>query len=91
MNFWGFTPWIFTKLDEFFTDFLKNLAPDNIKGEALLPTLVGELVDKGELSVSVLHSNAQWFGVTYKEDKPAVQAELKKLHDAGVYPASLRA
>ena len=91
MNFWGFTPWIFTKLDAFFTDFLKSLAPDNIKGEALLPTLVGELVDKGELSVSVLHSNAQWFGVTYKEDKPAVQAELKKLHDAGVYPASLRA
>ena len=90
MNFWGFTPWIFTKLDEFFTDFLKNLAPDNIKGEALLPTLVGELVDKGEMSVSVLHSNAQWFGVTYKEDKPAVQAELKKLHDTGVYPKSLR-
>ncbi len=91
MNFWGFTPWIFDKLDAFFNDFLKNLAPDNIKGEALLPTLVGELVDSGEMTVSVLHSNAQWFGVTYKEDKPAVQAELKKLHDAGVYPASLRA
>jgi len=91
MNFWGFTPWIFDKLDAFFTDFLKNLAPDNIKGEALLPTLVGELVDSGEMSVSVLHSNARWFGVTYKEDKPSVQAELKKLHDAGVYPPSLRA
>ena len=90
MNFWGFTPWIFTKLDEFFTDFLKNLAPDNVKGEALLPTMVGELIDSGELSVSVLHSNARWFGVTYKEDKPAVQSELKKLHDAGVYPKSLR-
>ena len=91
MNFWGFTPWIFDKLDAFFTDFLKNLAPDNVKGEALLPTLVGELVDSGEMSVSVLHSNARWFGVTYKEDKPSVQAELKKLHDAGVYPPSLRA
>ena len=91
MNFWGFTPWIFEKLDTFLTDFLKSLAPDNIKGEALLPTLVGELVDKGELNVSVLHSNAQWFGMTYKEDKPSVQAELKKLHDAGVYPVSLRA
>ena len=89
MNFWGFTPWIFEKLDAFFTDFLKNLAPDNIKGEALLPTLVGELIDKNELTVSVLHSNARWFGVTYKEDKPAVQAELKKLHDAGVYPKTL--
>ena len=90
MNFWGFTPWIFEKLEQFFTDFLKNLAPDNIKGEALLPTLVGELIDSREMTVSVLHSNARWFGVTYKEDKPAVQAELKKLHDTGVYPKSLR-
>ena len=89
MNFWGFTPWIFEKLDRFFTDFLKNLAPDNIKGEALLPTLVGELIESGEMTVSVLHSNARWFGVTYKEDKPAVQAELKKLHDTGVYPKTL--
>lgn len=90
MNFWGFTPWIFQKLEEYLNTFLKSLAPDNIKGEALLPTLVGELIDKGELSVSVLHSDARWFGVTYKEDKPAVQAELAKLHAAGVYPASLR-
>ncbi len=91
MNFWGFTPWIFDKLEAFFTKFLKSLAPDNIKGEALLPTMVGELIDSGELEVSVLHSDARWFGVTYKEDKPAVQAELRALHDAGAYPKSLRA
>lgn len=90
MNFWGFTPWIFGKLEAFFTEFLKNLAPDNIKGEALLPTMVGELIERGELRVTVLHSNARWFGVTYQEDKGAVQAELKKLHDNGTYPASLR-
>ena len=90
MNFWGFTPWIFEKLDTFFTAFLKGLAPDNIKGEALLPSMVGELIESGELDVSVLHSNARWFGVTYKEDKPAVQGELKRLHDSGVYPKSLR-
>ena len=91
MNFWGFTPWIFDKLEQFFTAFLKNLAPDNSKGEALLPTMVGELIDRGEMTVSVLHSSARWFGVTYKEDKPTVQAELQKLHEAGVYPKSLRA
>ena len=89
MNFWGFTPWLFGKLEEYFNDFLKNLPPENIKGECLLPSLVGELIEKGELDVSVLHSNARWFGVTYKEDKPAVQEELKKLHDMGVYPGSL--
>ena len=30
-----------------------------------------------------------WFGVTYREDKPYVMGELKKLHDAGQYPESL--
>ena len=90
MNMWGFTPWIFGKLEEYFTAFLKNLAPDAIKAECLLPGLVGELIEKNEISVSVQHTAARWFGMTYHEDKPMVQSELKKLHDSGLYPASLR-
>ena len=57
----------------------------------MLPSLIGQLIDRGELTVSVLRSSARWFGMTYHEDKEMVQKELKKLHDAGVYPASLRA
>ena len=45
--------------------------------------------DGGELTVKVLTTDARWFGVTYKEDKPTVQADLAKLHESGVYPASL--
>ena len=41
------------------------------------------------LRVEVLSTDAVWFGVTYKEDKEYVSAELKKLHDAGVYPEAL--
>ena len=89
MNFWGFTPWFFTKLEAYFNDFLKGLAPDAIKAEALLPRMVDDLMKANELKVSVLTTDAQWFGVTYKEDKPNVQASLKALHDGGVYPASL--
>jgi hypothetical protein len=40
--------------------------------------------------VAVLSTDAVWFGVTYQEDRPIVQAELKKLHDSGVYPPSLK-
>ena len=90
MNFWGFTPWMFEKLEAYFDAFLHTLAPDNIKAECLLPSLVGELIEKRELTVSVLHSNARWFGMTYQEDKPMVAHELIKLHEAGVYPESLR-
>ena len=89
MNFWGFTPWIFGKLEEYFANFLKGLAPDAIKAECLLPVFVDELMHKGELTVPMLTTDAVWFGVTYKEDKPFVQAELRKLHESGVYPASL--
>ena len=89
MNFWGFTPWIFGKLEEYFATFLKGLAPDAIKAECLLPVFVDALMHEGELTVPMLTTDAVWFGVTYKEDKPFVQAELRKLHESGVYPASL--
>lgn len=89
MNFWGFTPWIFGKLEEYFENFLKGLAPDAIKAECLLPVCVDTLMHSGELTVPMLNTDAVWFGVTYKEDKPTVQQELRKLHESGVYPASL--
>ena len=89
MNFWGFTPWIFGKLEEYFATFLKGLAPDAIKAECRLPVFVDPLMHEGELTVPMLTTDAVWFGVTYKEDKPFVQAELRKLHESGVYPASL--
>lgn len=89
MNFWGFTPWIFGKLEAYFEAFLKGLAPDAIKAECLLPVFVDSLMHSGELTVQVLSTDAQWFGVTYKEDKPTVQADLRALHESGVYPASL--
>ncbi len=90
MNFWGFTPWIFTKLEAYFGAFLRALPAGELKKECLLPSMVGELIEKGELSVRVLHSDAKWFGMTYHEDKDAVTAALRSLHDAGVYPPSLR-
>ena len=49
----------------------------------------GVKIEKGELRVSVLHSDAKWFGMTYHEDKDAVAAALRALHDAGVYPPTL--
>ena len=89
MNFWGFTPWIFTKLEEYFNAFLRALPTGELKKECLLPSMVGELIEKGQLRVSVLHSDAKWFGMTYHEDKDAVAAALRALHDAGVYPPTL--
>ena len=90
MNFWGFTPAIFDELEKYFHHFLRYVAGDNIKAECLLPNMVGELVQKGELQVSVLHSADRWFGMTYHEDRVNVANELKRLHENGTYPVSLR-
>lgn len=91
MNFWGFTPWIFGKLEAYFERFLRAIEPGAIKAECLLPVFVDELMHAGELKVSLLHTDASWFGVTYQEDKPNVQKALADLHKTGVYPPSLHA
>ena len=91
MNFWGFTPWIFGEMASYFEEFLRGLAPDAIKAECLLPVLVDRLITAGKMDVSVLHSDAVWFGVTYQEDRPVVAAALKALHEKGDYPPTLKA
>jgi hypothetical protein len=90
MNFWGFTPWIFPRLDRYFQDFLRHEAGDNPKAECLLPMMVGrELLDQ-TMCVSVLQSSDRWFGMTYREDRERVAEELRLLHQKGLYPASLK-
>ena len=90
MNFWGFAPSIFPALREYFENFLRTEAGENIKAECLLPVMVGDQLQKGALEVSVLHSADKWFGMTYHEDREIVAEELRKLHARGDYPESLR-
>ena len=88
MNMWGFTPEIFEVLENGFAEFLKNLS-DPMKGEYLIPTIVDGLIQEQKANVTVLGSRDKWFGVTYKEDKPAVVRSFRELIDAGVYREKL--
>ena len=90
MNFWGFTPWIFEEMARYFEEFLRGLAPDALTSECLLPLLVDKLITERKLDVAVLHSDAIWFGVTYREDRPIVADALAALHARGDYPDSLK-
>ena len=60
-----------------------------LKSEFYLPAAVSELIGRGEASVRVLPTESTWFGVTYREDKPRVQAAIAELVRRGVYPARL--
>ena len=89
MNFWGFQPAIFDQMQRYFEDFLKAADPADIKAECLLPVMVDHLLKSGEITVDMLETEAVWFGVTYKEDRPLVQKALLELHARGVYPEKL--
>ncbi len=99
MNCWGFTPEIFPALDEQLQAFLDfpaqggavpaAAAVDPLKGEFYLPAAVAAMMGKGEAVVRVLPTVGTWFGVTYREDKPRVQAAVAELVRSGAYPAKL--
>lgn len=88
MNFWGFLPSGFVFLEKLFTEFLAQNGQD-LKSEFYLSSAIDDLIKAGNIKVSVLHSPAQWFGVTYKEDKPLVVERLNNMVKAGIYPSSL--
>ena len=88
MNLWGFTPELFSALESRFPAWLdKNGA--ELKSEWYIPFVVDELIHEGKADVEVLPTDSNWFGVTYREDKPFVTAEIGKLVAAGEYPQSL--
>lgn len=89
MNMWGLSPKFFEVLDKGFDEFLEKLDPENLKGEYLLPTIIGDLLNEDKMRVEVRKSHDEWFGVTYKEDKPDVVAAIQKLIKDGVYPEKL--
>lgn len=88
MNMWGLTPEIFPVLEQGFADFLAGLS-DPARGEYLIPTIVDELIQEKRANVTVLESGDKWFGVTYREDKPAVIRSFQELIKVGVYKEKL--
>jgi hypothetical protein len=88
MNMWGFYPSYF---DFFVKDFdaFFNAHGQELKSEYYIPSLVDSLIQSGERQTQVLECDAEWFGVTYREDKEFVSSRLSNLLDEGVYPYHL--
>jgi UTP-glucose-1-phosphate uridylyltransferase len=88
MNFWVFPSSVFTLLGEKFSAFLTRHAgqPDS---EFLLPEAINELMAEGRMDLRVVDAPGPWFGLTYQEDRAAVEAGLVELTRRGVYPSPL--
>jgi hypothetical protein len=90
MNLWGFSKGFIDELEKRFPAFLDVTLRDNpIKGEYLLPRVVGDLIQENKASVSVLASADQWYGVTYKEDLAPVASAIQEMQQQGLYPDKL--
>jgi UTP-glucose-1-phosphate uridylyltransferase len=89
MNMFGFTPKIFEYLEERFVSFLEEHKDNMDTCEYLIPSVVFEQMENGSARVEVLDTDAVWHGITYKEDKPQVVAEIKALVDNGEYVPGL--
>lgn len=88
MNFWGFHPSVFDLSQGLFSEFLDKNG-SNPKSEFFIPIVADEFIRRGKGEVKVLPTSAKWFGVTYKEDAPGVQASLSALVANGEYPDNL--
>ncbi|TAJ05777.1 nucleotidyltransferase [Marinilabiliaceae bacterium JC017] len=88
MNFWAFKPQFFTELETAFKAFLKERGTE-MKSEFYFNTVVDNLIKQEKATAKVINTDARWFGVTYKEDKPIVQEKLRSLIQDGIYPEKL--
>ncbi|MCU0321733.1 MAG: sugar phosphate nucleotidyltransferase [Chitinophagaceae bacterium] len=88
MNFFAFHENFIHQCESYFGEFL-DAEINNLKGEFFIPLVVDKVVKSGAGKVQVIPTSAQWFGVTYKEDAPSVQASIDALVAAGSYPTNL--
>ncbi|MDR2978838.1 MAG: NTP transferase domain-containing protein [Bacteroidales bacterium] len=75
MNFWGFHPSIFAILEAMFSEFLTE-NDQNLTAEFQIPSVINCIIRNHMAKIKVLSSKAEWFGVTYKEDRDFVVRKL---------------
>ena len=88
MNFWCFHQSVFPLIKGWFKQFIKDNI-NNPKAEFFIPIIGDLFVRSGKGKITVIPTNAQWFGVTYKEDAPIVKQSLSELIRKGEYPERL--
>ena len=88
MNYWGFHPSIFEEIEKGLHNFMRE-NPDNPTAEYYIPNIITDMIISGQMSVCVIPTNDNWFGVTYKEDKPMAIESINRYIEEGIYPKNL--
>jgi choline kinase len=89
MNMFALKSSLFDYLNPRFKTFLEENKDTIDTCEYLIPTVLGEMMDKKLITLASLSTTAKWHGVTYREDKDKLVDFLKQETERGVYPKSL--
>ena len=89
MNLLLFTPDVFDILTDRFYEFLEKNKKDLSKIEFQIPSILDYCIKSNKKTIDVIPTTANWYGVTYKEDKESVVAAINQLVKQGTYPQNL--
>lgn len=88
MNFWIFTPEVFTLINRDLKDFVNSISTENSE-EIYIPRQVQKWISTGEARVKLTDTADNWFGITYTNDKEKAKKELLRKTEDGVYSSPL--
>jgi NDP-sugar pyrophosphorylase family protein len=88
MNFWGFDTNVFSLIEESFESFLRAKGTDPAS-ECLIPEVINDYVKRSLYPITILPVRANWFGMTYKEDKEETRCKISHFIKQGLYPSQL--
>mgnify|MGYP001174338812 FL=1 len=88
MNFWLCRENFFDYLEEYIRDEMDNLSDIN-KSEIYLPFAAQKLLSKKIITIDLIDSDSEWFGVTYREDKKNSIEKLNFFTKNNIYPTPL--
>lgn len=89
MNLFCFKPDILDYLNDNIESFFEKHKSDIDTVEYLIPDVVFERIEKGEIKVKVIDTTSKWYGVTYKEDKEELVNAINGMIADGIYPNKL--
>ena len=89
MNLLLFSNDFFPILEKYFYQFLENNKHDLSKAEYQIPTALSNSMKYEDKTVDLIITDANWHGVTYKEDKEMVKEAFSKMIKDKKYPQTL--
>lgn len=89
MNMFGFTEKLMKRLKTELQIFFRQRKEKLEKSESLIPEVVDNMMQDGEIDLTVLTTSAKWYGITYREELEELIDAIENMKKSGEYPQHL--